>query len=125
MKPCRVLVVDDNVDYAQSMAMLLEASEHHVQAVYDGPTALETALNYRPDVVLLDIGLPGLDGFEVARAIRLQPLLKHIVLVAITGYGGEKDRQRSREAGFDYHLIKPAALTQVQQILASVCQAAR
>ena len=118
---CRgVLVVDDNVDAAQSLAMLLKALGHEVRMAYDGPSAVEAALDFRPDMVLLDIGLPGLDGFEVARRIRRQPAFKNIVLVAMTGYGQETDRQRSLEAGFDHHLVKPADFDKVQKILASV-----
>ena len=78
----------------------------------------------RPDVVLLDIGLPGLTGYEVAQGIRQQATLKNIVLVALTGYGQESDRQRSREAGFDHHLVKPADFCEVEQILASVAKPA-
>jgi CheY-like chemotaxis protein len=81
---------------------------------------LEAALDYRPNVVLLDIGLPGLDGFEVAKLVRRQPALQHVVLVAMTGYGRESDRQRSREAGFDHHLVKPGDFGKVLQILAAV-----
>jgi CheY-like chemotaxis protein len=81
---------------------------------------LETALDYRPDVVLLDIGLPGLNGFEVAKQIRHQPALKNAVLVAMTGYGRETDRQRSHEAGFDHHLVKPGDFGKVLEILATV-----
>ena len=119
-KGCRVLVVDDNVDLANSLAMLLEMSGHEVRIFHDGPSALEAALLYRPDVVLLDIGLPGFDGFEVARRIRQQSALKNIVLVAMTGYARDTERQRSLEAGFDHHLVKPADFDEVQMILASV-----
>ena len=119
-KGCRVLIVDDNVDSARSLADLLKMSGHDVRLAHDGPPALQTAINYRPDVVLLDIGLPGLSGFEVARRIRQQPTLKNIVLVALTGYGQETDRQRSLEAGFDHHLVKPADFGEVQKILVSI-----
>ncbi len=121
----RVLVVDDNVDAAQTLAMLLETLGHDVRTAYTGPTALEAALDYRPSVVLLDIGLPGLNGYEVAKRIRQQPVLHNIVLVAMTGYGQETDRQRSQEAGFDHHLVKPANFGMVQQILATVVEKAR
>jgi PAS domain S-box-containing protein len=117
---CRVLVVDDNVDAAQSLAKLLEMSGHQVRLAYDGPRALEAALDHRPEVVLLDIGLPGLDGFEVAQQIRQQAALSSIVLVALTGYGQDADRQQSKEAGFDYHLVKPARFSEIEQILANV-----
>lgn len=115
-----MLVVDDNVDAAQTLGMLLESSGHDVRIVHDGPTALQAALDYRPDVMLLDIGLPGLNGFEVAKAIRLQPMLKDTVLVAMTGYGLETDKQRSREAGFNHHLVKPTDFVDVEKILAFV-----
>ena len=119
-KCCRVLVVDDNVDAAQSLAMLLKMSGHDVHMAYDGPSALESAFAVRPDVMLLDIGLPGLTGHEVARRIREHAALKNIVLIAITGYGQEADRRSSREAGFDHHLVKPANFAEVQRILAAV-----
>ncbi len=120
-KCCRVLAVDDNVDTAQTLAILLEALGHEVQVAYDGPSALEKAVDFRPDVVLLDIGLPGLNGYEVAKRIR-QPSLKNMVLVAMTGYGLDADRQRSQDAGFDHHLVKPADFGEVQKILATVSQ---
>ena len=123
-KACRVLVVDDNKDAAEILAMLLEASGHDVRVAHDGPTALEAAIDYQPDAVLLDIGLPGLDGFEVAKRIRQQTTLENIVLVALTGYGRETDRLRSQEAGFDHHLVKPADFDKVQKILASVSEKA-
>ena len=121
---CRVLVVDDNVDLAGSMAMLLEMSGHEVRVFHDGPSALEAALADPPDVVLLDIGLPGFDGFEVARRIRQEATLKNVVLVAMTGYARETERQRSQEAGFDHHLVKPADFDEVLKILATVSQKA-
>ena len=116
----RVLVVDDNVDAAQSLAMLLKDSGHQVRMAHTGPTALEAALDYRPNVVLLDIGLPKMDGYEVAKRIRQQPFLQNVVLVAMTGYGQDTDRQRSQEVGFNAHLLKPADFGKVQQILATV-----
>ena len=119
-KSLRVLVVDDNVDSTESLAMLLRAAGHEVRTTHDGPVTLEAALAYRPDVVLLDIGLPGLDGFEVAKRIRQQPMLQDLVLVAMTGYGQETDRRRSQEAGFDHHLVKPADFDEVLKILESV-----
>jgi CheY-like chemotaxis protein len=120
----RVLVVDDNVDTVQTLAMLLKTSGHDVRTAHTGPTALEAALDYRPSVVLLDIGLPGLNGYEVAKRIRQQPVLHNILLVAMTGYGQEIDRQRSQEAGFDHHLVKPTDFSKVQQILATVSEKA-
>ncbi len=120
--PLRVLVVDDNTDSAHSLGLLLEATGHHVQLAFDGPTAFQTALVFQPKVVLLDIGLPGLDGYEVARRIREQPTLRNIVLVAMTGYGNETDLQRSEAAGFNHHLVKPADFAQVNTILATVAE---
>jgi len=119
-KSLRVLVVDDNVDTVSSMSMLVQESGYEVRTAYDSSTALEAALDYRPHVVLLDIGLPGLNGFEVAQRIRQQPALQHVVLIALTGYGQESDRQHSQEAGFDHHLVKPADFGKVLQILAAV-----
>jgi PAS domain S-box-containing protein len=116
----RVLVVDDNVDTAQSLTMLLRVAGHDVRTAFDGPTALEAALSCQPRVVLLDIGLPGLDGYEVAERLREQPAFRNSVLIAITGYGQESDRQRSRQAGFDYHLVKPVDFARVKEILATV-----
>jgi PAS domain S-box-containing protein len=116
----RVLVVDDNVDTADGLAILLRLSGYQVRVVYSGPTALEAADEYQPNVALLDIGLPGMDGYEVARRIRQQPRLEDVVLVAVTGYGKEADRQRSQEAGFDHHLVKPVEFGQIEQILATV-----
>ena len=95
-------------------------SGHEVRLAYDGPSALDVAINYRPDVLLLDIGLPGLDGYEVAQRIRQQAALKGIMLVALTGYGQESDRQRSQNAGFDHHLVKPADFDKIENLLATV-----
>jgi len=121
-RPLRVLMVDDNVDTVQSFSVLLRELGHEVQTAHDGPEAVRAAIEYQPDLVLLDIGLPGLNGYEVAKQIRRQPSLKNATLVALTGYGQESDRQASIEAGFNHHLIKPARLVQLQQILASVSE---
>jgi PAS domain S-box-containing protein len=118
----RVLVVDDNVDTVTTLAMLVQESGHQVRTAFDGAAVLEAALDYRPQLVLLDIGLPGLNGFEVAKQLRQQPTLKNLVLVAMTGYGQDSDRQRSREAGFDHHLVKPGDFGKVLQILATVAE---
>jgi PAS domain S-box-containing protein len=119
-KGCRVLAVDDNVDAVRSLAMLLEMSGHVVEIAYDGPSALTMALAMQPDVMLLDIGLPGLTGYEVAEQVRQQPALRQVVLVARTGYGRAADRQFSKDAGFDYHLVKPADFREVEKILEAV-----
>jgi two-component system, chemotaxis family, CheB/CheR fusion protein len=115
----RVLVVDDNRDAATSLAMLLELNGHEVRVVHDGVEALAEAERFRPQVMLLDIGLPRLNGHEAARAIRKEPWGKDILLVALTGWGHEEDRQKSREAGFDAHLVKPVELKGVLLLLAS------
>lgn len=116
----RVLVVDDNVDAAWSLASLLKASRHDARTAHDGLTAVEAAIEYLPDVVLLDIGLPKLDGYEVAKRVRQEPALENVMLVAISGYGLESDLKRSEEAGFDHHLVKPADFGRLQEILATV-----
>jgi PAS domain S-box-containing protein len=104
----RVLVVDDNRDATDSMAMLLSVWGHDARIARDGHEALGTAADFQPEVILLDIGLPGMDGYEVARRLRDMPGLRNTVLIAMTGYGQEDDRVRSREAGFARHLVKPA-----------------
>jgi signal transduction histidine kinase/ActR/RegA family two-component response regulator len=114
----RILVVDDNMDASQSLAKLLELTGHEARVAHDGATALDVAQVYRPDVVLLDIGLPQIDGYEVARRLREQPGTEHALLVALTGYGHEEDRRRTREAGFDHHLVKPVDPNAIQQLLA-------
>ena len=118
----RVLVVDDNVDLAQTLALLLETAGHDVRIAYEGPAAMQAASDCWPDVMLLDIGLPGMNGHEVARHIRQQPLLSGITLVAMTGYGQQRDRQSSQEAGFDHFLVKPADFDDVLRILATVAR---
>jgi CheY-like chemotaxis protein len=105
----RVLVVDDNVDAAVSLARLLaRLYGQEVRVAHDGPEALSLAGEFRPDVVLLDIGLPGMDGNEVARRLRERPECEGTLIVALTGWGQEADVERSRAAGFDHHLVKPA-----------------
>ena len=118
--PRRVLVVDDNVDSVESMEVLLQLWGHEVRTAQDGPAALTVAAEYRPDVVLLDIGLPGMSGYEVAQRLREIPGLAGTVLVAVTGYGQESDRRRTREAGFNRHLVKPVEPAHLQEILAAV-----
>jgi two-component system CheB/CheR fusion protein len=101
----RVLVVDDSLDVAESLALLLQIEGHEVRTAYDGPTALAAAEEFQPEAVFLDIGLPRMDGYEVARALRAHPEYRTIMLVAVTGYGQDEDRRRSREAGFNHHLV--------------------
>jgi len=105
--PRKVLVVDDNVDAAYSIAKVLELFGHKVRCVHDGPSALDMAREFRPDVIVLDIGLPGMDGYEVARRLRSTAGFERTPIVAVTGYGQDDDRRRSREAGIDQHLAKP------------------
>ena len=116
------MVVDDNVDTVSTLAMLVEESGHDVQTAFDGSAVVEAALDYRPHLVLLDIGLPGLNGLEVAKKLRQQPGLQNVVLVAMTGYGQEGDRQRSHEAGFDHHLVKPGDFGKLLQIMATISE---
>jgi CheY-like chemotaxis protein len=116
--PRRLLVVDDNRDAAESLATLLNLGGHEVHLAYDGLEAVEASERVRPDVVLLDIGMPKLNGYEAARRIREQPWGKSIVLVAVTGWGQEDDRRKSSEAGFDAHLTKPADPADLEKVLA-------
>lgn len=104
---CRVLVVDDNIDAAESIAMFLQIAGNEVKTVGDGPQALACAPVYAPEVVVLDIGLPGMDGYEVAARLRQLPQTAGALLIALTGYGQDSDRRRATEAGFDTHLVKP------------------
>ncbi len=103
----RVLVVDDNQDMASGLAKLLSLIGHDVQIAYDGKTAVELGLKNCPDVILLDIGLRGMSGYEVARQLRQECACRDSLIIAITGYGQEEDIQKSKEAGFDHHLVKP------------------
>lgn len=114
----RILVVDDNPDIADSLAMLLKQLGAEVAIANGGPSALETLPIFRPSVVLLDIGMPGMDGFEVARHIRQQPGGRDIALIALTGWGQEQDRRQSRDAGIDHHLVKPVDLELLKELLA-------
>lgn len=115
----RVLVVDDNMDAADMLVMMLQMFGHEVQAAYTGQSALEMAVEYKPDVVLLDIGLPDMNGYEVARHLRQQPQTKDVRLIAMTGYGQDSDRQRSEEAGCEHHLVKPVDPQKLQDLLAT------
>jgi PAS domain S-box-containing protein len=116
----RVLVVDDNVDGAESLAKLLRMSGHETRTAHSGPEALEAARPFKPDVVFLDIGLPGMNGYEVAKRLRDEPSLSGAVLIALTGWGSEDNKRQSGEAGFDFHLTKPADVAVIEKILAGV-----
>lgn len=115
----RVLVVDDNVDAAESAAVLLRLWGHEVRTVHDGLSVLQAVREFGPEVILLDIGLPGMTGYEVARQLRAEPGFEPLVLAAMTGYGQDEDRRRSREAGFDVHLIKPLDPLKLEALIAS------
>jgi DNA-binding response OmpR family regulator len=110
----RVLVVDDNVDSAESTAAFLRLEGHEVKAVHDGLQALASLKVFDPHVVVLDIGLPGLDGYAVARQLRERGDSSHMLLIAVTGYGQKEDRQRAADAGFDYYFVKPADPREIQ-----------
>lgn len=114
----KILIVDDNRDAASSLAMLLELSGNRTESAFDGLSAIETAARFQPDVILLDIGLPGINGYEVARRMRAEPWGKKLKLVAVTGWGQAEDRERSREAGFDAHLVKPIDHAALMKLLA-------
>jgi PAS domain S-box-containing protein len=116
----RVMVVDDNRDAAESMSMLLELWDNEVACAYDGPSALEIAAKLHPQAVFLDIGLPGMDGYEIAGRLREMPQASSAVLIAVTGYGQADDRRRARRAGFDHHLIKPVAPDTLHALLDSL-----
>jgi len=116
----RLLVVDDNRDAADSLAMLLELQGHEVRVAHSGSAALEMTEAYTPDVVFLDIGMPGMDGYEVARRLRRQPGLEEVVLAALTGWGQQEDRRRTADAGFDHHLVKPPDPKAVESVLAEL-----
>ena len=118
--PCRVLVVDDNVDAARTMAMLLELEGYQVECAFDGQHALDCVRDRPPDALLLDIGLPRLDGLEVARRLRAQSgeAARKRLLVAVSGYGRDQDRAQALQAGFDLHFTKPADPEQLLQVLA-------
>lgn len=114
----RILVVDDNVDGAETLAMLLSLSGYETRTAFDGPSALSAAAQFQPHVVFLDIGLPGMNGYEVARRLRANSGLEAARLVALTGRGTEEDQRKSREAGFDAHLTKPVEPAAVDEVLA-------
>ncbi len=116
----RVLIVDDNRDAAASLAMMLSLLGHELRTAHDGLEALELAEAFRPDLMLLDIGLPRLNGYEICLRIREQPWGKRIYIIAVTGWGQEDDRRRSQEAGFDYHMLKPVDYVELERLLAGM-----
>jgi CheY-like chemotaxis protein len=113
----RILIVDDNLDAAESLAILMKLAGHEVRMAFDGLEAVRAAETFRPHIVFLDLGLPKLGGGEAARQIRQQPWSKGMILVAVTGWGQDGDRRKSREVGFDEHLVKPAKLEDLTKII--------
>jgi signal transduction histidine kinase/ActR/RegA family two-component response regulator len=116
----RILIADDNKDAATSLGMVLNIMGHDTQTAYDGFEALDMAAAFKPDIIVLDIGMPKLNGYDTARRIKVQPWGKNIVLVALTGWGQEEDRRQSQEAGFNFHLVKPLDLASLEKLLAEL-----
>jgi CheY-like chemotaxis protein len=123
LSPVRVLVVDDNRDAAESLALVLRTMGAQVDVAHDGPVALEAFSAFDPAIVLLDIGMPSMDGYDVARAIRQRDPAKRTTLVALTGGGQREDLSRALDAGFDHHLVKPGQIERLQQIVAQASAA--
>jgi CheY-like chemotaxis protein len=115
----RVLVMDDNQDVARSVARLLAVAGHEVRVAQDGESGMSVAREFAPHAILLDLGLPVMDGLQVARRIRQEPRLRNVLLIALTGYGQDADRQATKDAGFDYHLAKPVDFKTIESTLAS------
>ena len=116
----RLLVVDDNVDAAQALSSLLRLGGHSVRVAADGSEALRSVVEFDPQVIFLDIGMPGMSGDEVAQALRRMPIGERLVIAAVTGWGSSEDKARARDAGFDYHLTKPVDLDAIERILEPV-----
>ena len=116
----RVLIADDNTDAAESLQLWLEMSGHEVHTASTGPDALQAAESLLPQVALLDLGMPGMSGLDVARRIREAPWGANIILVALTGWGQEEDRRRTKEAGFDHHLTKPVPPDEIEELIRNV-----
>jgi CheY-like chemotaxis protein len=121
-RPVKVLVVDDNRDGADSLAMMLRALGHQVRVEYDGQQGAALAALWHPDIALLDIGLPGINGYELARSLRDAAATRDTVLVAVTGWGQQEDRRRSAQAGFDHHLVKPVDPLHLRVLLTAVAE---
>ena len=119
----RVLIADDNIDAATSLSLVLQMMGNEVRVAHDGLDALAVAEAFRPDAVLLDIGMPAMNGYEVCRKLRERPATKDVMIVALTGWGQEDDRKRSREFGFDQHLVKPVEPRMLEDVLAGLKKA--
>ena len=117
--PLRILIADDNVDSANGLAKLLVHAGCVVTLAHDGPTAMELARSQQPDILLLDIGLPGADGYQIARQLRQEKCGRHAMIVAVSGYAQDQDRRRSQEAGFDHHFVKPLNFDSLFAVLAN------
>jgi CheY-like chemotaxis protein len=113
----RILVVDDSKDTAKSLSMLLSFAGHETSAAHDGFEAVEAARQFRPEVILLDISLPRMNGYDACRTIRAQPWGKDMILIALTGWGQEEDKHESKKAGFDFHMVKPIKLADFERLL--------
>jgi two-component system CheB/CheR fusion protein len=120
----RALVVDDNVDVAESLTWMLEGLARETRMVHRGAAAVELAGGWRPDVIICDIGMPGMDGYETCRRLRQLPGLEKVVIAAVSGYGGEEDRRKSQEAGFDRHLVKPIGRAALEGLVGAAAASA-
>jgi two-component system CheB/CheR fusion protein len=118
MRRRRILVIEDNVDSAESLMYALALSGHDVQVAHDGRSGLELAKSFRPEIVICDIGLPGMDGYAVAKAFRAEKALEHVYLIALSGYAQPEDLQRALRAGFNEHVAKPTRLEKLDRLLA-------
>ena len=125
VQPSRILVVEDDRDAADMFVMMLQTFGYEARAAYSSQSALEMAGHSPPDVVLLDIGLPGMDGYEVARRLRQHPHTKEVKIIAVTGYEQATARQRTQEAGFDYHLVKPVDARKLRDLMATLAKQPR
>ena len=109
--------MDDNAEAVKTTQMLLELWGHEIQTALDGPSGIKAAQIFKPEVIILDIGLPGMNGYEVAKCLRQLPGTEKVLLIALSGYGQEEDLRKSKEAGFDHHLVKPADMDQLQALI--------
>jgi CheY-like chemotaxis protein len=120
--PLKILVVDDNEPSAKTLGWMMEMIGHSTRLALSSSKALEVAKEYKPDVILMDIGMPGMDGYELCTNMRSEPALRNSVFIAQTGWGQQEHRQRSKEAGFDYHLVKPVPLPELETLIASIAR---